>query len=133
MKTAALAGLDVRVMIAPRGAEFSPAYRAARTYAADMVRAGVQVWLYQGAYFHAKTICVDSTVCSIGSANIDIRSFSINYETNLVDLRRLAHARTGGRLSGRSDSLRAVLRRRGTRPAAPFDALWIRPCGSVHR
>jgi cardiolipin synthase len=84
MKTAALSGLDVRVMIAPRGAEFSPAYRAGYTYAADMVRAGVQVLLYQGAYFHAKTICVDSAVCSIGSANIDIRSFSINYETNLV-------------------------------------------------
>jgi cardiolipin synthase len=84
MKTAALAGLDVRVMIAPRGAEYSPAYRAGLTYAADMARAGVQVLLYQGAYFHSKTICVDSTVCSIGSANIDIRSFSINYETNLV-------------------------------------------------
>lgn len=84
MKTAALAGLDVRVMIAPGGAEFSPAYRAGLTYAADMARAGVQVLLYQGAYFHAKTICVDSAVCSIGSANIDIRSFSINYETNLV-------------------------------------------------
>ena len=84
MKTAAMAGLDVRVMIAPRGAEFSPAYRAGLTYAADMARAGVQVLLYEGAYFHAKTICVDSAVCSIGSANIDIRSFSINYETNLV-------------------------------------------------
>jgi cardiolipin synthase len=84
MKAAALAGLDVRVMIAPRGAESSPAYRAGMTYAADMARAGVQVLLYQGAYFHAKTICVDSMVCSIGSANIDIRSFSINYETNLV-------------------------------------------------
>lgn len=84
MKTAALAGLDIRVMIAPSGAEFSPAYRAGLTYAADMARAGVQVLLYQGAYFHAKTICVDSAVCSIGSANIDIRSFSINYETNLV-------------------------------------------------
>ena len=84
MKTAALAGVDVRVMIAPGGAEYSPAYRAGLTYAADMARAGVQVFLYQGAYFHAKTICVDSTVCSIGSANIDIRSFSINYETNLV-------------------------------------------------
>ena len=84
MKTAALSGLDVRVMIAPRGAEFSPAYRAGMTYAADMARAGVQVLLYQGAYFHAKTVCVDSAVCSIGSANIDIRSFSINYETNLV-------------------------------------------------
>jgi cardiolipin synthase len=84
MKTAALAGVDVRVMIAPRGAEFSPAYRAGATYAADMARAGVQVLLYGGPYFHAKTICVDSEVCSIGSANIDIRSFSINYETNLV-------------------------------------------------
>ena len=84
MKTAALAGLDVRVMIAPRGAEFSPAYRAGLTYAADMARAGVQVLLYQGAYFHSKTVCVDSAICSIGSANIDIRSFSINYEANLV-------------------------------------------------
>ena len=79
-----LAGIDVRVMIAPRGAEFSPAYRAGYTYAADMVRAGVKVLLYQGAYFHSKTVCVDSAICSIGSANMDIRSFSINYETNLV-------------------------------------------------
>jgi cardiolipin synthase len=84
MKTAALAGLDVRVMIAPRGAEFSPAYRASLTYAADMARAGVHVLLYEGAYFHSKTVCVDSALCSIGSANMDIRSFSINYETNLV-------------------------------------------------
>jgi len=84
MTTAALAGVDVRVMIAPGGGELSPAYRAGMTYAADMARAGVQVLLYQGAYFHSKTICVDSRICSIGSANIDIRSFSINYETNLV-------------------------------------------------
>jgi cardiolipin synthase len=84
MKTAALAGIDVRVMIAPRGAEFSPAYRAGYTYAADMARAGVKVLLYEGAYFHSKTVCVDSAICSIGSANMDIRSFSINYETNLV-------------------------------------------------
>ena len=84
MKTAALAGIDVRVMIAPRGAEFSPAYRAGYTYAADMARAGVKVLLYQDSYFHSKTVCVDSAICSIGSANMDIRSFSINYETNLV-------------------------------------------------
>src|SRR6476620_6006151 len=84
MTTAALAGVDVRVMIAPGGGELSPAYRAGMTYAANLARAGVQVLLYQGAYFHSKTICVDSCICSIGSANIDIRSFSINYETNLV-------------------------------------------------
>ncbi len=84
LKTAALAGLDVKVMIAPRGAELSPAYRAGMTYALEMAEAGVQVFLYQGDYFHAKTASVDSMVCSIGSANMDIRSFSINYETNLV-------------------------------------------------
>src|SRR5262249_50243145 len=84
MTTAALAGVDVRVMIAPGGGELSPAYRAGMTYAADMARAGVQVLLYKGAYFHSKTICVDSRIGSIGSANMDIRSFSINYETNLV-------------------------------------------------
>jgi cardiolipin synthase A/B len=84
MTTAALAGVDVRVMIAPGGGELSPAYRAGMTYAAGLARAGVQVLLYQGEYFHSKTICVDSQICSIGSANIDIRSFSINYETNLV-------------------------------------------------
>src|SRR5262249_18432853 len=55
MTTAALAGVDVRVMIAPGGGELSPAYRAGMTYAADMARAGVQVLLYKGAYFHSKT------------------------------------------------------------------------------
>src|SRR5690606_6232466 len=81
---AALAGVDVRLMIAPRGAEISLAYRAGMTYAADMARAGVRVFLYQGEYFHPKTVSVDSTICSIGSANMDIRSFAIDYETNLV-------------------------------------------------
>ena len=84
MKAAALAGIEVCVMIAPRGGEGQLAYRAGMTYARELVEAGVRVLLYQGAYFHAKTVCVDSKICSIGSANMDIRSFSINYETNLV-------------------------------------------------
>lgn len=84
LKTAALGGLDVKVMIAPRGGELSPAYRAGMTYALSLARAGVEVWFYQGDYFHAKTVSIDSAVCSIGSANVDIRSFTINYETNLV-------------------------------------------------
>jgi cardiolipin synthase A/B len=84
LKSAALSGIDVQLMIAPRGGEWSPAYRAGMTYAADMARAGVAVLMYQGEYFHSKTACVDSAICSIGSANMDIRSFAINYETNLV-------------------------------------------------
>lgn len=84
MKAAALSGIKVWVMIAPRGGEGQLAYRAGMTYARELVDAGVRVLLYEGAYFHPKTVCVDSTICSIGSANMDIRSFSINYETNLV-------------------------------------------------
>jgi cardiolipin synthase len=84
MKAAALAGIKVWVMIAPRGGEGQLAYRAGMTYARELAEAGVRVLLYKGAYFHAKTVCVDSKVCSVGSANMDIRSFSINYETNLV-------------------------------------------------
>jgi cardiolipin synthase len=84
MKAAALAGIKVWVMIAPRGGEGQLAYRAGMTYARELTEAGVRVLLYKGAYFHPKTVCVDSKVCSIGSANMDIRSFSINYETNLV-------------------------------------------------
>ncbi len=80
----AMSGVRVWVMIAPRGGEGPLAYRAGMTYARDLASAGVRVLLYQGAYFHPKTIAVDSVVCSIGSANMDIRSFTINYETNLV-------------------------------------------------
>jgi cardiolipin synthase len=54
------------------------------TYIEEIVTAGVRVFLYQKGYLHAKTISVDSEICSIGSANIDIRSFSINYEINAV-------------------------------------------------
>jgi cardiolipin synthase len=44
----------------------------------------VRVFLYKKGYLHAKTISVDSEICSIGSTNIDIRSFSIHYELNTV-------------------------------------------------
>jgi cardiolipin synthase len=71
-------------MIAPSGAEGQLAYRAGMTHARDLARAGVRVLLFKGAYFHSKTIAVDSCSCSIGSANMDVRSFAINYETNLV-------------------------------------------------
>jgi cardiolipin synthase len=57
---------------------------AGNTYVADIVQAGVRVFLYEKGYLHAKTISIASETCSIGSANIDIRSFSINYELNAV-------------------------------------------------
>jgi cardiolipin synthase len=86
LKKAALSGVDVRVMIQPRAGTLlgTPAYRAGYTYCEELVRAGVKIYLYQKGYFHSKTISVDGQVCSVGTANMDIRSFSLNYEINAV-------------------------------------------------
>jgi len=84
LKTAALSGIDVRVMLSAPGPSDILAGWAGNTYMAEVVAAGVRVYLYTKGYLHAKTISVDSEICSIGSANMDIRSFSINYELNAV-------------------------------------------------
>jgi cardiolipin synthase len=84
IKAAALAGVDVRIMCTPRGGSYQMPYRAAYTYYADVVRAGAKVYLYNKGYFHSKTIMVDSKRCAIGTANFDIRSFFLDYETMAV-------------------------------------------------
>jgi cardiolipin synthase len=84
LTAAALAGIDVRLMLAPSGAGNQTPYWAAYTYIKEMAEAGVRVFFYQKGYFHPKTLNIDSEICSIGSANMDIRSFSINYEVNAI-------------------------------------------------
>ncbi|WP_341863771.1 cardiolipin synthase [Gymnodinialimonas sp. 57CJ19] len=84
LKMKALSGVDVQVMISSSGPGQILPYWAANTFAAEIARAGVDVQMYEAGYLHAKTICVDGKICSIGSANWDIRSFSINYELTAV-------------------------------------------------
>jgi cardiolipin synthase len=84
LRAAALSGVDVRVMLSARPSGNRLPDWAGSTYLADIVAAGVRVFLYEKGYLHAKTISIDSEICSIGSTNIDIRSFSINYEINAV-------------------------------------------------
>ncbi|MEZ4863371.1 MAG: cardiolipin synthase [Caldilineaceae bacterium] len=84
LRAAAMSGVDVRIMCAPRGTTYAVPYWAANTYFEEMARAGVRIFLYQKGYFHPKTVNVDSAICSVGTANMDIRSFSINYEVNAV-------------------------------------------------
>lgn len=84
LKAAALSGVDVRIMCAPRGTTYAIPYWAANTYFEELAEAGVKIYLYQKGYFHPKTVNIDSAICSIGTANLDIRSFAINYEINAV-------------------------------------------------
>jgi cardiolipin synthase len=85
LRAAALAGVAVDVMVSDRGEGLNQTpYWAANTYLAEVAAAGARVHMYRKGYLHAKTLCIDGEVCSIGSANLDIRSFSINYELNAV-------------------------------------------------
>ncbi|MGH7826779.1 MAG: cardiolipin synthase [Candidatus Binatia bacterium] len=84
LRAAALSGVDVKLMLSARPSGNKLPDWAGNTYIEDIVTAGVRVFLYEKGYLHAKTISIDSEICSIGSANIDIRSFSINYELNAV-------------------------------------------------
>lgn len=84
MKAAALSGVDVRIICTPRGAKYQIPYRAANTYFEEMAAAGVKIYLYNKGYYHAKTINMDSEVFTVGSCNMDIRSYTLNYEINAV-------------------------------------------------
>lgn len=84
LRAAALSGVQIKIMLAPWGAGNRTPYWAANTYIKDMAEAGIRVFFYQKGYFHPKTLSIDGKICSIGSANMDIRSFSINYEANTV-------------------------------------------------
>jgi len=84
LRSAAMSGVDVQVMISARPSGNRWPDWAGNTYFGDVIDAGVRIFLYEKGYLHAKTISIDSKICSIGSANIDIRSFSINYELNAV-------------------------------------------------
>jgi cardiolipin synthase len=57
---------------------------AARSYYLDLLRGGVRIYEYQGAMLHAKAFVIDTETCAVGSANVDARSFRLNFEVSCV-------------------------------------------------
>ncbi|MCX7568927.1 cardiolipin synthase [Tumebacillus sp. DT12] len=83
LKQAAQNGLDVRLIV--QGCTITPlTFWAAQSYFADLLRAGVKIYMYQKGILHSKVLVVDDLFASVGSANFDIRSFQLNFETNAV-------------------------------------------------
>ncbi len=80
IRIAALAGLDVRLML-PAVSDNEPVQQASLSYAHEVMRYGGKVYLYQG-FMHAKAVVVDGQVASIGTCNIGERSFALNFEIN---------------------------------------------------
>ncbi|MFC4598441.1 cardiolipin synthase [Cohnella hongkongensis] len=81
LRIAALSGVKVSIMI-PDKPDHPFIYWATLSYIGGMLRAGVSVYLYRHGFMHAKTIVVDEEIASVGTANMDVRSFKLNFEVN---------------------------------------------------
>lgn len=83
MKVAALSGIDVRLLI-PAKSDSKVVYWATRSYVLELLEAGIKIYFYQGGFNHSKLIIIDGEFCSVGSANMDIRSFEDNFEVSAL-------------------------------------------------
>ncbi len=81
LRLAGLSGVDVRVMI-PNKPDHPFVYWASMSYVGDLLEAGVKVYTYDNGFLHSKVMIADSFVSSVGTANLDIRSFRLNFEVN---------------------------------------------------
>ena len=81
MRTAALSGVDVRLMV-PYETDTKIVEWASRTYVLATVKAGVKVYLYKAGFNHSKLLVADDSMATIGSTNVDFRSFENDFEAN---------------------------------------------------
>ena len=82
MRTAAIAGVDVRLMV-PRHVDSKLVEWASRSYVMETLEAGVKVLVYTAGFNHTKLLVSDDSLSTCGSTNIDFRSFENNFESNI--------------------------------------------------
>lgn len=84
LKMASLSGVDVRILF-PGRFDHILVYYASRTYLAELLRCGARVYFYsKDSFIHSKVMTIDKKISTIGTANMDIRSYELNYEINAV-------------------------------------------------
>ena len=81
LKVAALSGIDVRIII-PGNPDHLFVYWASMSYLGELLDAGVKCYQYEKGFIHSKAVFIDGAVSSIGTANMDVRSFGLNFEVN---------------------------------------------------
>lgn len=81
LRIAALSGVEVIIMI-PNQPDHPFVYWATLSHVGDMLNAGAKVYIYQKGFMHAKMLVIDDKIASVGTANIDVRSFRLNFEVN---------------------------------------------------
>jgi cardiolipin synthase len=79
LRLRAMAGVDVRVLI-PNMADHTLVYLAAFSYLDDLKGSGVKIYRYNAGFLHQKVMLIDHDLASVGTANLDNRSFHLNFE-----------------------------------------------------
>lgn len=83
LQVAALAHVDVRLML-PETSDSRMLTYASASYVDEALKAGIKIYFYQAGMLHSKMILVDDEFSSVGSTNIDFRSFEYNFEANVM-------------------------------------------------
>jgi cardiolipin synthase len=81
LSVAALSGVKIKLLV-PYRSDSAFINAAARSYYGDILDTGAEIYLYKKGFVHAKTIVSDSKLAVVGSANMDHRSFELNFEVN---------------------------------------------------
>ena len=81
LQSAALAGVDVRIML-PKRADSFITHMGSLSYLEDLMKAGVRIYLYKPGFLHSKLMVSDGEFSTVGSTNMDFRSFEHNFEAN---------------------------------------------------
>lgn len=81
LRIAALSGIDVRVII-PSKPDHIFVYSANMSYIGELLDAGVKCYKYENGFLHSKLMIIDGIITSVGTANMDLRSFKLNFEIN---------------------------------------------------
>lgn len=80
---AAKSGVKVKLLV-PKKGDSAVVDMANRSFFGDLLEAGVEIYLYEKGFVHSKTFVIDGELASVGTANLDIRSFSLNFEVSAL-------------------------------------------------
>lgn len=83
LRIAASSGLSVKLLV-PGQSDFRLVNKASQANYNELLQAGVEIYLYQKGFVHAKTLIADGKLSMIGTANMDYRSFELNFEVNAI-------------------------------------------------
>ena len=107
LKLAALRGVDVRILL-PEKPDHRTVYLASYSYYQNTIPLGIQLYRYTAGFMHQKAFLVDSTCAAVGTANLDNRSFRLNFELTLLNYDRIFIEKVDAMLQQDFDQSRKV-------------------------